>query len=268
MAFSGLFQELWGDIALQEFMSVASIASVCNRDYDGTIRRKGDTVSVPFFDPSSLTIQSSWESGSADTDFGTVVQVSVDQDPAVQVEIMSIDTFRTNTNLQAETARAAGRALANNTDSTIISTVSGAATLTDAITSYDTLIEARALLTGGGVPVTPGDVWYFASATQAAALLKDDDIMKSLMHVTPNNAITTGFIGTIGGINIVEQNVTAGGGIMFHRDALAFVSQVEIEFEIDSMLGGQKKRGNVLGAFLLYGVKVLSTKGVAHITNS
>ena len=48
MAFSGLFAELWSAIAFQEFLATASIASVTNRDYDGDIKRRGDTVHVPF----------------------------------------------------------------------------------------------------------------------------------------------------------------------------------------------------------------------------
>jgi len=268
MAFSDLFNEQWGDIAFQEYLSVAQIASVANRNYDGTIRRKGDVVHVNFFDPASLTVQSSWESGSADTDFGDVKTVNVDQDPAVQVEIMTIDTLRTNADLQQETALAAARRLANDTDATIISTVSGTASIpTAAVTSYDTLINARETLTSAGVPID-GNVWYFASAGQAKALLQDTDIQNARNNVTLQNAQVTGEIGTIGGVRVVEQNVTVGGGIMFHSDSLAFVSQQAIEFEFDSMLGGQKKRGNVLGAFLLYGVGVLSLKGAIHITDS
>ena len=267
MAFSGIFNELWGDIAFQEFLATAGMASVLNRNYDRTITRKGDTVNVNFFDPATLTIQTSWESGNADNDFGNVVQVLVDQDPAVQVEINSIDTLRTNADLMRETAIAAGTALANDTDKVIISTVSGSETSV-AVTSYDTLMDARETLSTNGVRIDPRKVFYFASPGQAKALLQDTDIQNARVNFDPSNALVSGQIGVIGGINVVEQAAVAGGGILFHSDALAFVSQKTVEFEFDSMLGGQKKRGTVLGAFLLYGVKTLSSKGVLHISDS
>jgi hypothetical protein len=193
----------------------------------------------------------------------------VDQDPAVQVRLNSIDELRTNANLQQETAIAAAKRLANSVDATIISTVSGTGSIpTDVVTSYDTLIEARSTLTTNGVAISQKDMFFFSSALQTQGMLKDDDIQEARMHFDPSNALVTGQIGVIGGINVIEQSVTAGGGILFHRDALAFVSQQAIEFELDSMLGGQKIRGNILGAFMLYGVKVLSVKGVMHITDS
>lgn len=266
MAYDGIFPELWGDIAFQEYLATADIANLCNRSYDGTISRKGDTVHVHHFDPASLTIQANWESGNADTDFGDVKTISITEDPAINVEIMDIDRLRTNADLMRETATSMARALANHTDSRIIATVSGTASIPTAVANtYDTLVDAVSVLTAEGVPRS--DLWYAASSASYSGLLKDDDVNRA-QNSGSNDQVVSGEVRRIAGVNVFEQSVVPHGGVLFHRPSLAFVSQQQVNFQADNMLGGQKKFGTVLGAGLLFGVGVLSLKGCAHITDS
>jgi hypothetical protein len=264
MPFSDIFQELWSETAFQEFISTANIAALTNRSFEGTASRRGDTVHVHYFDPASLTVRTTWESGAADTDFGAVKTINIDQTPSINVEIMSIDQLLTNADLQRETATAIGKRLANYVDGKIITAVSGSASSL-AITSYDTLVDARAVLTQNGVPAD--DLWFAATSTQYKNLLKDDDVNRSTV-AQGNNQVVTGEVRRIAGVNVFEQTVDSLSGILFHRSALAFVSPGAVRFEIDSMLGGQKKFGNVLGAGMLFGVGVLSTNAVRRVSNT
>ncbi len=267
MAFSDMFQELWGETAYQEFLAQADIASVCNRNYDGTISRRGDTVHVHFFDPSLLTVRTSWEPGAADTDFGDVKTINVDKERSIFVDIMDVDQLRTNARLQEETAFSAASRLANRADSDLILAVSGTGGIQSyavgSSTPYDNLVDVRKAQAQDGYPIR--DTWYFATATQYANLLKDDDVNRSTTVVS--DQMVSGQVRRIAGVNVVEQSVDAGVGVFFHRNALAFVSQAALRFAIDSLVS-QAKFGNRMGAGLLYGIGVLSTKGVRKVTNS
>lgn len=267
MPISDLHNELWADLAFQEFLSTANIAAVTNRSFDGTAARRGDVVHVNFFDPSSLTVQSSWESGQADNDFGSGVAINIDQTPAINVKIDKLDEMYTNADLVAETTAAIGASMANHVDEQLILAVSGTAGVASApVVSYDNLVAARKILTGNGYPVN-GDVWYFASADQYESLLKDDDINRA-QNSGDNNQIVSGEVRRIAGVNVVEQTVVPDLGILFHRRALAHVNPGGMFMELDSTLGGSKSFGTILGAGMLFGNKVLSANGVALITDS
>lgn len=265
MAYSDIFNERWAVPAYMEFMAQSVMAATCNHSYDGVISQKGDTVHVPSIDPASFTVETTWESGNENADVLTNQTISIDQQPSVQTFIPAIDKLRTNIDLEQTYALASAEALANKADRFVITTASGGAGSQATVTSFDTLMDARQVLVGNGVPITPGEVFAFVSSTTAKALLKDTDVQNASNFVRVDNAPVTGQIGTLGGITVIEQAVVPGGGVLFHRRALAFVSQSGLEFEIDSTLGGRKIRGHVLGAYLLYGAKVLSSKGVVTL---
>lgn len=266
MPLQDTFNEFWSDIAFQEFLATAGIANVTNRSFDGDIRRGGDTVHVNFIDPSDLTETTSVGT-TADSNPAISKAILVDDDISFKVKLPAVDQLKTNMNFQQELALSMAQRMAAKVDQKLIATVSGSGVPSVVINSYDSLVDAASVLAGNGVNVNPQDVWYFPSTGQSKALKKDPDIQNARNFFDPSNSLVTGQIGIVNGVNVVDQNVVPGQGIMFHKSALAFVTREDVQFELDSTLGGTNQRGAVLASFMLCGAKVLSDKAVLLVTD-
>lgn len=265
MAFADLKATEWSTLAYMEMLAQANIANVANKSFQGDASQRNNTVRVAFFDPSSLTVQSTIDNTTTVDSHGSNVDIAIDDEASVKFRLYDIDQMMIPVDLMSTYAQEAGAAIGRSVDTNIIATVSGACTSV-AVTSYDTLVDARATLTANGYPADQ-NMWFFASSTQYKNLLKDDDVNRATTALG-NNQVVSGEVRRIAGVNVVECPVNVSGGVLFHSKALAFVSKPGIVFESDRLLAAEKKFGSILGAYLVYGVKVLSTNGALHIKNT
>ena len=265
MAFADLRASRWSELGYTVAFSVADIARTMNRRYESImVQNAGQAVRIAKFNPSDLTVRT-WSATTSDTDYGDNQTVTIDQDKSVAYEMPDLDPVQIPVDVAANVVEGMGRKLGRTMDEHVIATISGSNAGPAAITSLDTLVNARTTLSDNGY--TDDEIFYFASPTQYANLLKDDDFQRA---TTSNRGdfVESGNVVRAFGVNVIEQSVDTLGGVMFNTRAVGFIAQRGIQFKAADIFGGTAKFGTRFGAKALYKAFVLDSNGCLLITNS
>jgi len=204
-----LIPEILAGELLRGLSESLTAKSLCTTEYEGQIKGKGDTITIPKATAVSIypylgTIN--WEDISDDG-----VDIVINQENAFSAKIKDTDKAKTTFDL-ANTYLSSGKTgLANVADETIYKTmVLGAhndnviptITLT-ASNIYDTLILANKKL---GLQKVPANAEKFAVLSpEEVALLIQSNIMTRSSDLS-DNVVVTGRVGRVLGFDIIESN--------------------------------------------------------------
>ncbi len=264
MAYTDLRASRWSELGFTVAFSVANIARVMNRRYEG-IRVQGpmSTVRIAKFNPGDLTVRT-WGAETSDTEYGDNLTVAIDQDKSVSYEMPDLDPEQIPVDIAANVVEGMSMKLGRTMDQHVITTISGSNAGPTAISGSEQLVNARTLLVNNGY--TDDDLWFFATPVQYANLLKDEDFQRA---ATANRGdhVESGNIQRAFGINVVEQSVDTVGGVIFNARAVGFIAQRAVEFKAADIFGGTAKFGTRIGAKALYKAFVLDSNGCLLITN-
>ena len=264
MAFADLRATRWSELGYTVAYSVANIAATMNRRYENQmVREAGQVIKIAKFNPDDLTVRT-WSATTSDTEYGDVVSVTIDQDKSVVYELPDLDPVQIPVDIAANVVEGMGRKLGRAMDAHVIATISGSNLGEMAITSLDTLINARKSLADNGY--NDDDIWFYASPTQYAALLKDEDFQRA-STANRSDFVESGVIYRAAGVNVVEQSVDANSGVMFNVRAVGFIAQRSVEFKASDIFGGTAKFGTRFGAKALYKAFVLDSNGCILVNN-
>lgn len=265
MAFADLRASRWSELGYTIAFSVADIARTMNRQYENQmVSQAGQVIKIAKFNPSDLTIRT-WSATTSDTEYGDVQSVTIAQDKSVAYEHPDLDPVQIPVDVAANVVEGMGRALGREMDTHVVTTISGSNAGPLAITSLDTLVTARQTLADNGY--TDDELWYFASPTQYANLLKDDDFQRATT-ASRGDFVESGQILRAMGVNVVEQSVAPGSGVFFNTRAVGFIAQRGVQFKAESIFGGTAKFGTRFGAKALYQAFVLDSNGCLLVNNS
>lgn len=265
MAFADLRATLWSQIGFTIAFSVADIARTMNRRYeDQMVTNAGQSIRIAKFNPSDFTVRT-WSATTSDTDYGDAQTVTIDQDKAIAYEHPDLDPIQIPVNVAKNVVEGMGRRLGRIMDEHVIATISGSNAGPVAITSLDTLVNARTTLSNNGY--TDDEIWAFLTPTQYAALLKDEDFQRATT-ASRGDFVESGQVLRAFGVNVVEQSVDTSGGVMFNTRAAGFIAQRSIEFKAADIFGGTAKFGTRFGAKALYKAFVLDSNGCLLTTNA
>ena len=246
-----------------EALFVASEASIMRnlvRNYTIPMG-SGKTITVPRYpqvSAAALTEGTDMSNTAVSTDGATLTVSEV----GVMTVVTDLARMASASNVIADVGRLFGEAIARKIDSDLTALFDGFSTnaLGDGTTAITAaaIFQAVAKLRSAGVP--PTDLFCVLHPAIAYDLKANmtNTFANPNAGILQNEAMATGYVGTLAGVPIFETSNMANTGTtgdykggLFHRDALglAFLQDIKIETQRDASL-----RGDELVATAVYGV--------------
>ncbi len=263
MAIKNFISTVWSENLYQALDKKYVAVANCNRDYEGEIREKGNTVKICGLEPITVSDYTK----NANMGLPTVLsdnvrELVIDQAKCFNFQIDDIDRAQSSPKLMELAMKNAANALADTADAFVYRLYSGAGSsiAVDNVTVenvVNTLIDARTKLFSNNVS-DPNDIVIEVSPEIAGLILK----AKVMLSTDNGEALENGCIGSIGGCKIfVSNNIYREEGdtgiihkcIARTKRAIAFAEQLS---EIDAYRPELRFADAVKGLHL-YGAKVV-----------
>jgi hypothetical protein len=271
MAITNFIPTLWAGGILRELErnQTWTQAGVVNRDYEGQIRQKGDSVQINML--GDVTIFDYTGTLPAPEELSDSMKTLViDQQKSFNFKIDDIDKAQASENLMGEASRKASRGLnevsgrfvanlALGADpANVLGSATAPLTTIDKNNVFEFLTEMKKRLDDAGVP--SAGRWLQAPGWLQALLLN----AKIISDVNPGSVITNGIVGRVAGFTIIEAPViptatdaTAGNSdviVAGHGMAISFAEQiVKTEaYRPESSFSDALKGLHVYGGKLIY----------------
>jgi len=259
MAITNFISTVWSENLYQALDKQYIAVANCNREFEGDIREKGNTVKIcGLGDVNVSNYEKNTDMSSPETlsdNFRTLV---IDQAKYFNFQIDDIDRAQSSPKLMEAAMKNAASALANESDRFIYSLYAGAAnTITNTKVTVDNvidiLIDARTKLFENNV-ADPHDIVFEVTPEIAGLILK----AKVSLASDNTDALENGCIGSIGGCKVfVSNNVCREGAahkcLARTKRAIAYAEQLS---EIDAYRPELRFADAVKGLHL-YGAKVV-----------
>lgn len=264
MAINNFIPTIWSETLYQALGNAYVAVRNCNRDFEGSIRAKGDTVKIcGVGDVTVFNYTKNTDMTAPETLTDISRLMTIDQAKGFNFQIDDIDRAQQSPKIMGEAMRVAADALAAEADRYIYAMhtqVQAANKVTQAALSHenvlDALIEARKRLIAAGAAGT--DVVLEVSPDVAAVILK----AKILTAGDNEEALEAGYIGNFVGFRVyVSNNIAAveTSGVTYHkcfartRRAIAFAEQLS---EVDAYRP-EKRFADAVKGLHLYGAKLV-----------
>ena len=264
MAITNFIPTVWSESLYQTLDKQYIAASNCNREFEGDIREKGNTVKICGVGNVRVSdYQKNTDMSAPDTLSDTAATLVIDQAKYFNFQIDDIDRAQSSPGLMEAAMKNAANALANEADKYIYNlytqatrTITCEEVTVDNVIDY--LIDARTILLNANV-TDPRDIVIEVSPGIAGLILK----AKVNLSTDNTDALENGCIGNIGGCKIfVSNNIFASEGmnggpaykcLARTKRAIAFAEQLS---EIDAYRPERRFADAVKGLHL-YGAKVV-----------
>ncbi len=263
MAITNFISTVWSENLYRALDKQYIAVANCNRDYEGDIREKGNTVKICGLGAVNVSeYTKNIDMSAPETLSDDVRDLVIDQAKYFNFQIDDIDRAQSTPHLMEAAMKNAANALADDADRYVFSLYNSAGTeITADTVSVDNiinyLIDARTKLFENNVS-DPKDIVFEVTPEIAGMILK----AKVLLATDNGEALENGCIGSIGGCKIyVSNNVYKVGGdygiehkcIARTKRAIAFAEQLS---EIDAYRPERRFADAVKGLHL-YGAKVV-----------
>lgn len=266
MAITNFIPTVWSENLYQELDKKYIAVANCNRDFEGEIKEKGNTVRICGIGDVAVSEYTKNANMSAPLSLSdTARELKIDQAKYFNFQIDDIDRAQSSPKLMEVAMKNAASALANDADRYVFSLCSQAGssiscdnTTVDNIVNL--IIDARTKLFTNNV-ADPGDIVIEVTPEIAGMILK----AKVNLSTDNTDVMEAGCIGAIGGCKIfVSNNVQIIEGDTGHKHkclartkrAIAFAEQLS---EIDAYRPELRFADAVKGLHL-YGAKVVYPK--------
>lgn len=260
-------QKYWAPKFTSEFRESLILGSLVNREYEGTIAKGGDEVTVSQITAPEGQLLDAQTEDSFDADLCTTVSVKVKADKRAVAsykfhDIVDIQSLVDQNNPEVMTAlRFAMEKQVNDYLYSLVAP-SVANTITG-VSNYDAsqLLATRTLASGNKWP----EAWYLLLGPGYYTNMLAAQTMTSSDYV-PDAPVVGGKIARQRfGFNILEDNSRASQyGLAFHRDFLLMVQQTQVSIEI-SKLHSQQKFGYLMSVDMIFGAKLGISGASKHI---
>ena len=264
MAIQNFISTVWSENLYQALDKQYIAVSNCNRDYEGEIREKGNTVKICGLGKVNVSdYQKNANMSNPATLSDNVRELVIDQAKYFNFQIDDIDRAQSTPKLMEAAMKNAADALADEADKYVFGLCGEAGTtITETNVTIDNvidlLIDARTQLFANNVS-DPHDIVFEVTPEIAGLILK----AKVSLATDNTDALENGCIGNIGGCKIfVSNNIFASEGmnggpaykcLARTKRAIAFAEQLS---EIDAYRPERRFADAVKGLHL-YGAKVV-----------
>lgn len=268
-----MVQEAWSDVFMMELREQLLLGALVNKDYQGDIMMKGDTVKVSQINApvgQLKTVGVDADAFDSEALSSTQVEIKADKLAVASFEIEELALLQSQLgNKESELRASLEFAVAKQINDYLYSLVAPSSSPDHAITGVTdfTVAQLGAVRTlASQAKWLRNKPWY---------LLADPQYYGDLLSET--NIISKDFVAdqpTIGGqiaqqrlgFNILEDNSrSADFALAFHPDFLHLVMQTQPRFKI-SDLHSQKRFGYVMSVDIVFGAKIGIDGALKHIT--
>ncbi len=271
MAINNFIPTVWSETLYRELDKEYVGVRHCNRDFEGDIRAKGDTVKIcGIGDVSVFDYTKNTDMSAPETLSDNVRTLSIDRAKAFNFQIDDIDRAQQSPKIMGEAMRKAAAALADSADSyiySLYSDISEENTIKKTGFTYsqvlDTLIDARKRLLANNV--SGGTETVLEVSPDVAALIIKSKILESDSNT---DTLECGFIGSFIGFKIYVSNNVAvadgGDGKKYYKcyartkRAISFAEQLS---EINAYRP-EKRFADAVKGLHLYGAKIVYPKEI------
>lgn len=264
MALNLFIPNVWSETLYRELDRELVAVRNCNREFEGDIRKCGDTVNIcGIGDITVFDYQKNSDIGAPQTLDASRTQLIIDQSKAFNFQIDDIDRAQQNPRVMQNAMRQAANALANAADAHVFSLhekVASAHTLSNAAVTADNvmdiLLEAKERLMLANVHATE-EVVLEVSPEIASLILK-----AKLTETRTEETLETGCIGRVLGFLVYVSNNVAkaeASGKTVHkcfartRRAIAYAQQLN---EMEAYRP-EKRFADAIKGLLLFGAKIV-----------
>ena len=261
MALTNFIPTVWSESLYSELDKKYIAVRNCNRDFEGDIRAKGNTVKIcGVGDISVFDYTRNTDMSSPETLSDSVRTLTIDQAKGFNFQIDDVDAAQQTPKVMQEAMRKAASALANAADNYVFGLYESAdennAIVNDSATKdniIDTIISARTKLFANNV-YDADDIVIEVTPEVAELILK----AKISLSTDNGEALEAGCIGSVCGTKIyVSNNVKKVDGhhkcLARTKRAIAFAQQLS---EIDAYRP-EKRFADAVKGLHLYGAKIV-----------
>lgn len=261
MAITTFIPELWA-AKLLEHLDKAHIATAfVNREYEGEIRRMGDTVHINQI--GDITVKSytrNTDIAAPDLLDTTKQDLVINQAKYFNFALDDLDKVQAAGELLDPATQRAAYAINDTVDSFIFTYLASQATegntialgtVTDPKKAYEALVKIRTAFAKANVPT---GTWQAAADPAFIGLLLQDDRFVKAGIGEQYSALQNGYVGRAAGINIYESNNVAEGSVIAAPAfATTFAEQI-VEVEA---YRPEKRFADAVKGLDVYGIKTL-----------
>ena len=277
MAVTSFIAKLWAARLLDHLDKAHVATAFVNRDYEGEIRRLGDTVHInTLADLTIGTYAANTDMNAPETLATTGQQLAIDQAKYFNFQIDDVDAAQAAGPLMDEAMQRAAYGIADVVDAFIFKTIHdavvsnnkiGSATTPTTIATpsaaYENLVKLRTIMAKNNVPTS---TWQAAVCPDFMALLLQDDRFVKAGTDAGEARLQNGFVGRAAGFDIYESNnvystQTYGTVIAAPAFATTFAEQI-IETEAYRL---EKRFADGVKGLDVYGAKVVQPNAIGEL---
>lgn len=266
-------QEFWSPLFMQELREQTLLAGLVNKEYEGEIRRPGDTVKVSQIDkPNGQLKTVGVDADSFDSETITTQQVSVVADKRAVASYEFEDLVMVQSQLESqdsEIRQALLDAVEEQINDYLYSLIAPSASSPDhdigSVTDFDAsqLSAVRTLAAQAKWRKDKG--WWALLSPQYYGDLLNAQTLTSSDYIPDQPVVGGQIVNQRFGFNILEDNSRTGDhGLLFHPDWLLHVQQTEPTFKISDQ-HSSKKFGFVMSVDVVFGAKLGIDGDVKHV---
>jgi len=277
MALSNFIPAVWSARALVNLNKTLVYGNIVNRDFEGDIREKGDTVKINSI--GAVTVGSYTKDvniGDPQTLTDAQTTLLINQADYVNFQIDDVDRAQQTPKVMDIAMRESAYGIANAADSYIAGLYTGVAvgnTIGDdiapivptATTAYEKLVDLSTLLDEANVPSE--DRWVVLPPWYYGLLLKDDRFVKAGTSAA-DQALRNGLVGEAAGLMVYKSNNVPNAAaakykiIAGQRRAISFADQIS---SIEAYRP-EKRFADAVKGLHLYGAKLVYPSAIAVLT--
>lgn len=275
-------QKFWSPNFMDELRAVAILPSLVNKEYEGEIKKGGDTVRVSQINKpqgQNLTIGTNAESFETEEMSLSYVDIKADKRAVAAYEFDDLSALQSQIDAEAnggpasEIRKAMVDTINLQINTHLYSLVAPSASAPDhirtSIAAFDKaeLLALRLLKSQAKWSASKG-LWILADPSYYNDLLNDTGLT-SKDYVAGEAPVVGGQMATPRfGFNLLEDvTLATDQAVTFMPDFMHLVTQKEVTFQI-SPLHSQKKFGFVISADIIYGAKLGIAGSVKHILST
>lgn len=278
MALDNFIPQVWAASLLASLKKslVYGQTGIVNRDYEGDIREKGNTVKINSIGAVTVADHSKNTDINAPETLSDSQQVLViEKAKYFNFQVDDVDKVQQMPSVMGQAMQEAAYALADAADqyiaglyteanaSNLLGTTGSPTSIATAAAAYEALVDLGVLLTEANVPVQGR--WAIVPPWFYGRLQKDDRFVKAGTAMT-DQVLRNGEIGQAAGFRVLQSNnvPNSGSGTLYrimagHPQAISFAEQVN---KVEAFRPERRFADAVKGLHL-YGAKLVRNKSIA-----
>lgn len=278
---------LWAAAILAHYETKLVYVNLCNRDYEGEIRKRGDSVRINSIgDPTILTITKNTDIAAAEVLQASAEALVIDQHKGFNFQIDDVDKAQNDPKVMSEATKRAGYVLAKAADLYMAGQFQGAVASNNQLTAvnlgtgagdddaYETLVDLNVKLDENDVP--EGMRWCVVPPWVRGLLVKDVRFSSFGTQANRDTA-ANGFMGDVDGMKVYYSNqvngltagtaATVGGAYTIlagSSDAATFADQIPADGGVEAYRP-HLRFADALKGHQLYGSLVTRPNSLASV---